>query len=93
MQEKYGTVNAAPPEPLSNIKHKTIYPSSLIFTKKVSLDKVSDSEYVTTKTMNKRTGGMGQLPGKKNICHQKKFSQTSSMAESLVESRQKIEVE
>ena len=65
----------------------------MIYTKKVSLYKGTDSEYAASKTTNKRTGGMGQLPGKRRIFQQKKVSQTSSRAEILAETRQMIEAE
>ena len=52
-QEKYVTVNAAPPEPLSNCQYKSIHLSSPICANNVSLDKGPDRELTSAGIMTR----------------------------------------
>ena len=67
-QEKDVTVNAIPPEPLSNWQVQAIHPSYPIHAKSVSLEKGPDREFTSDGIMTRRTSGLGYLPGKYKSC-------------------------
>ena len=92
-QEKYSTVNAEPPEPLSNRQPKAIYPSYPIFTNNMSLNKELDHEFTSAGITTRRTVGLGRLPVKNKSYQNKYVSQTSSTTETYAEAFQTIEVE